>query len=112
MNGTPSSREQARKEGASQAINNFNNELWETFRLSERFRVERPDGNNPTERKQDTIKRLEALMLYCYREGAWRGTRELLKMQKEAGVDISRRDWKRAVRERFGKRFGRTKVDL
>ena len=99
-------------EGASRAINKFINELWETFPLSERFEVDGPDGERPTDRKQDTIEWLEALMdevaRYYYRAGAWRGTRELLKMQKATGVknrtkNISRRDWKRAVQRKFGK---------
>lgn len=98
-------------EGASRAINKFINELWETFPLAERFDVDGPEGERPTDRKQDTIEWLEELMdevaRYYYKAGAWRGTRELLKMQKEAGVrnrtkGIPRREWKGAVQRKFG----------
>ena len=98
-------------EGASRAINKFINDLWETFELSERFDVDGPHGERPTDRKQDTIEWLEELMddvaRHYYKAGARRGARELLKMQKEAGVKnrtkgIPRRDWKRAVERTFG----------
>ena len=107
MNGTPDFTE-----GASRAINNFNNELWEKFQVSERFKVDGPKGETPTSRKQDTIEWLETLMdevaHYYYRAGAWQGRREFLKMQKKAGVknrkkNISRDDWKLVVIRRFGK---------
>lgn len=99
-------------EGASRAINKFINELWETFPIEETFGVDGPGGERPTDRKQDTIERLEDLMdqvaRYYYKAGAWRGARELLKMQKRVGVKnrtkgIARRDWKRVVQEKFGK---------
>ncbi len=110
MAGKPSSIEQAHAEGASKAIYSFNNDLWEEFRLSERLGIDPLDEGTPTDRKQDTIEQLKALMLYCYRAGAG----DLLEMQKEAGVkkvkkrtkNIPLSDWKRAVQRRFGEAKG------
>ena len=97
-------------EGASRAINKFVNELWDRFELTDRFDVDGPEGERPTDRKEDTIEWLEELMdevaRHYYKAGAWRGARELLKMQKDMGVKnrtkgIRRGDWKRAVRSKF-----------
>ena len=97
-------------EGASRAINKFVNQLWERFELADRFEVDGPEGDRPTDRKEDTIEWLEELMdevaRHFYKAGAWRGARELLKMQRDAGVKnttkgIRRRDWKRGVRSKF-----------
>ena len=98
------------EEGASRAINKFVNDLWEIFELAEKFDVDGPDGERPVEKKQDTIEWLEELMddvaRHYYKAGAWRGVRELLRMQKEADVKnrtrgIRRPDWKRAVWRKF-----------
>ncbi len=97
---------QGHVDGASKAINNFISELCQTFNLQETDKEGGQSGSTPTERKEHTIKCLVDLMQdvaeYYYKVGAHVGARELLRMQRDAGVEnrrenISRRDWKSTV---------------